>query len=77
MTYGEAIVFLANSEYVLKAIADLSQYADALMSDMKREADELKAEKRTVKRFLESHMEDYQKLNVIGMLLEKAEEDNG
>lgn len=71
MTYGDAIKYLANSEYIFKAIADLSQYADALMSDMKREADELKAEKRTIKKFLECDLATDQKLNAVGMLLEE------
>ena len=71
MTYGEAIACLANSEYVFKAIADLSRYANTLMADMQREADELKAEKRTVRRFLASDLVTDQKLSAIGMLLEE------
>ena len=71
MTYGDAIEYLVNTGNVYKAIMDLSQLADALISDMKRDVAELKAEKRTVKRFLESNLVTDQKLDAIGMLLEE------
>lgn len=71
MTYGDAIEYLVNTGNAYKAIMDLSQYADALMADMKRDVDELKAEKRTVKRFLESNLVTDQKLDAIGTLLEE------
>ena len=71
MTYGDAIEYLVNTGNVYKAIMDLSQYADALMSDMKRDVAELKAEKRTVKRFLKSNLVTDQKLDAIGTLLEE------
>ena len=45
MTYGDAIEYLVNTGNVYKAIMDLSQLADALMSDMKRDVAEFKAEK--------------------------------
>lgn len=44
MTYGDAIEFLINTGNTYKAIIDLSQYADTIMANMQREADELKAE---------------------------------
>lgn len=71
MTYGDAIEYLVNTGNAYKAIMDLSQYADALMADIKRDVDELKAEKRTVKRFLESNLVTDQKLDAIGTLLEE------
>ena len=71
MTYGDAIEYLVSTGNVYKAIMDLSQYADALMSDMKRDVAELKAEKRTVKRFLKSNLVTDQKLDAIGTLLEE------
>lgn len=71
MTYGDAIEYLVNTDNAYKAIIDLSQYADALMSDMKRDVAELKAEKRTVKRFLKSNLVTDQKLDAIGTLLEE------
>lgn len=71
MTYGDAIEYLVNTGNVYKAIMDLSQYADTLMADMKRDVAELKAEKRTVKRFLESNLVTDQKLDAIGTLLEE------
>lgn len=71
MTYGDAIEYLVNTGNAYKAIMDLSQLADALMSDMKRDVAELKAEKRTVKRFLKSDLVTDQKLDAIGTLLEE------
>ena len=71
MTYVDAIEYLVNTGNAYKAIIDLSQYADALMSDMKRDVAELKAEKRTVKRFLKSDLVTDQKLDAIGTLLEE------
>ena len=53
---------------------DLSQYADTIMANMQREADELKAEKRTVRKFLKSNMNDENKLSAIDAL---TEEDDG
>ena len=61
MTYGDAIEFLINTGNAYKAIMDLSQYADTIMANMQREADELKAEKRTVRKFLKSNMNDENK----------------
>ncbi len=74
MTYVDAIEYLVNTGNAYKAIMDLSQYADALMSDMKRDVAELKAEKRTVKRFLKSDLVTDQKLYAIGTLLEVEDE---
>lgn len=74
MTYGDAIEFLINTGNAYKAIMDLSQYADTIMANMQREADELKAEKRTVRKFLKSNMNDENKLSAIGAL---TEEDDG
>lgn len=74
MTYGDAIEYLVNTGNVYKAIMDLCQYADELMSDMKRDVAELRAEKRTVKRFLESNLVTDQKLDAIGTLLEEDNE---
>ena len=71
MTYIDAIEYLVNTGNAYKAIMDLSQYADALMSDMKRDVAELKAEKRAVKRFLKSDLVTDQKLDAIGTLLEE------
>jgi len=74
MTYVDAIEYLVNTGNAYKAIMDLSQYADALMSDMKRDVAELKAEKRTIKRFLKSNLVTDQKLYAIGTLLEVEDE---
>ena len=74
MTYGDAIEFLINTGNAYKAIIDLSQYADTIMANMQREADELKAEKRTVRKFLKSNMDDENKLSAIDAL---TEEDDG
>ena len=74
MTYGDAIEYLVNTGNAYKAIMDLSQYADALVSDMKRDVAELKAEKRTIKKFLECDLVTDQKLYAIGMLLEEEDE---
>lgn len=74
MTYGDAIEFLINTGNAYKAIMDLSQYADTIMANMQREADELKAEKRTVRKFLKSNMNDENKLSAIDAL---TEEDDG
>lgn len=74
MTYGDAIEFLINTGNAYKAIIDLSQYADTIMANMQREADELKAEKRTVRKFLKSNMNDENKLSAIDAL---TEEDDG
>lgn len=73
MTYGEAIAYLANNGYVFKAIRDLSECAQVLAEDMQKQTAELKAEKRAVKRFLCSGMDDESTLNAISTLLE---EDN-
>ena len=73
MTYGDAIEFLINTGNAYKAIIDLSQYADTIMANMQREADELKAEKRTVRKFLKSNMDDENKLSAIGALTEEEE----
>ena len=73
MTYGDAIEFLINTGNAYKAIMDLSQYADTIMANMQREADELKAEKRTVRKFLKSNMDDENKLSAIGALTEEEE----
>lgn len=74
MTYGDVIEFLINTGNAYKAIIDLSQYADTIMANMQREADELKAEKRTVRKFLKSNMDDENKLSAIDAL---TEEDDG
>lgn len=74
MTYRDAIEFLINTGNAYKAIIDLSQYADTIMANMQREADELKAEKRTVRKFLKSNMDDENKLSAIDAL---TEEDDG
>lgn len=74
MTYGDAIEFLINTGNAYKAIIDLSQYADTIMANMQREADDLKAEKRTVRKFLKSNMNDENKLSAIDAL---TEEDDG
>ena len=71
MTYGDAIEFLINTGNAYKAIIDLSQYADTIMANMQREADELKAEKRTVSKFLKSNMNDENKLSAIDALTEE------
>ena len=71
MTYGDAIEFLINTGNAYKAIIDLSQYADTIMANMQREADELKAEKRTVRKFLKSNMDDKNKLSAIDALTEE------
>lgn len=71
MTYGDAIEFLINTGNTYKAIMDLSQYADTIMANMQREADELKAEKRTVRKFLKSNMNDENKLSAIDALTEE------
>ena len=71
MTYGDAIEYLVNTGNVYKAIIDLSQLADALMNDNKRDVAELKAEKRTIKKFLECDLATDQKLYAIGTLLEE------
>ena len=71
MTYGDAIEFLINTGNAYKAIMDLSQYADTIMANMQREADDLKAEKRTVRKFLKSNMNDENKLSAIDALTEE------
>ena len=71
MTYGDAIEFLINTGNAYKAIMDLSQYADTIMANMQREADELKAEKRTVRKYLKSNMNDENKLSAIDVLTEE------
>lgn len=71
MTYGDAIEFLINTGNAYKAIMDLSQYADTIMANMQREADELKAEKRTVRKYLKSNMNDENKLSAIDALTEE------
>ena len=71
MTYGDAIEFLINTGNAYKAIIDLSQYADTIMANTQREADELKAEKRTVRKFLKSNMDDENKLSAIDALTEE------
>lgn len=71
MTYGDVIEYLVNTGNVYKAIMDLSQLADALMSDMKRDVAEFKAEKRTIKKFLECDLATDQRLYAIGTLLEE------
>ena len=71
MTYGDAIEFLINTGNAYKAIMDLSQYADTIMANMQREADKLKAEKRTVRKFLKSNMNDENKLSAIDALTEE------
>lgn len=71
MTYGDAIEFLINTGNAYKAIMDLSQYADTIMANMQREANELKAEKRTVRKFLKSNMNDENKLSAIDALTEE------
>ena len=70
MTYGDAIEYLVNTGNVYKAIIDLSQLADALMDDMKRNVAELNAEKRTIKKFLGCDLATNQRLYAIGTLLE-------
>lgn len=71
MTYGDAIEFLINTGNTYKAIIDLSQYADTIMANMQREVDDLKAEKRTVRKFLKSNMNDENKLSAIDALTEE------
>lgn len=71
MTYGDAIEFLINTGNAYKAIIDLSQYADTIMASMQREVDDLKAEKRTVRKFLKSNMNDENKLSAIDALTEE------
>ena len=74
MTYGEAIAYLANNGYVFKAIRDLSECAQLFVDDLQKEKSELKAEKRTVKRFLESaDLDTDQRLSAISTLLEEEE----
>lgn len=76
MTYGEAITYIATNGYVFKAIRDLSECAQVLVEDMQKQTAELKAEKRTVRRFLESSdLVTDQKLSAIGTLLEEEEND--
>lgn len=76
MTYGEAIVYLANNGYAFKAIKDLSECVQLLVDDIQKEKAELKAEKRTVKKFLECDLATDQKLYAIGTLLDaEAEEE--
>lgn len=77
MTYGDAITYIANNGYVFKAIRDLIECAQLLVDDMQKENAELRAEKRTVKRFLEStDLATDQRLTAISTLLDEAEEDN-
>lgn len=74
MTYGEAIAYLANNGYVFKAIRDLSECAQVLAEDMQKQTAELKAEKRTIKRFLKSaDLDTNQRLSAISTLLEEEE----
>ena len=72
MTYGEAITYIATNGYVFKAIRDLSECAQLLVDDIQKENAELRAEKRTVKRFLESaDLTTDQRLSAISTLLEE------
>lgn len=71
MTYGDAITYIANNGYVFKAIRDLSECAQLLVDDIQKEKAELRAEKRTIKKFLECDLATDQKLYAIGTLLEE------
>ena len=71
MTCGEAIAYLANNGYVLKAIRDLSECAQLLVNDIQKENAELRVEKRTIKKFLECDLATDQKLYAVGTLLEE------
>ena len=71
MTYGDAIAYIVNNKCILKAIRDLSECASVIITDMQKEHAELRAEKRTVKKFLECDLATDQKLYAIGTLLEK------
>ena len=73
MTYGDAIAFIVNGGHTYKAMRDLSECAQVLVEDIQKEAGELRAEKRTIKKFLECDLATDQKLYAIGTLLE---EDN-
>ncbi len=75
MTYGEAIAYLANNGYVFKAIRDLSECAQLFVDDMQKENAEVRAEKRTIKKFLECDLATDQKLYAIGTLLKDEVED--
>lgn len=75
LTYSEAIIYIVNNGYTHKAIMDLSRCANALMTNMQKETAELKAEKRTIKKFLESDWVAREKVDAINALL--TEEDNG
>ena len=71
MTYGDAITYLVKNKYIFKAIRDLSECAEILMLDVQKNADELRAEKRTIKRFLASDMDELAKIDAISSLLEE------
>lgn len=71
MTYEEAIAYIANNGYVFKAIRDLSECAQLFVDDMQKQTAELKAEKRTIKKFLECDLATDQRLYAIGTLLEE------
>ena len=71
MTYEEAIAYIANNGYVFKAIRDLSECAQLFVDDIQKENAELRAEKRTVKKFLKCDLATDQKLYAIGTLLEE------
>lgn len=75
INYGEAIAYLANNGYVFKAIRDLSECAQLFVDDIQKERAELRAEKRTVKKFLECDLATDQKLYAIGTLLDDDAED--
>ena len=71
MTYMDAITYIVNNGYVIKAIRDLSECARLLVNDIQKEKAELEAEKRTIKKFLECDMTTDEKLYAIGTLLEE------
>jgi hypothetical protein len=74
MTYGDAIEYIVNNKCILKALRDLSECASVIIIDMQKETAELKAEKRTVKKFLECDLATDQRLYAIGTLLEEDNE---
>lgn len=70
-TYEEAIAYIVNNGYTHKAVMDLSQLANTLMTEMQIETAGLKAEKRTIKKFLESDWIAREKIDAINALLVK------
>ena len=71
MTYGDAINFLANSGNIYKAIAELSRLAEIAVCETVHEKANLRAEKRCVKRLLNSDMTDTEKVGAIEKMIEE------